>query len=126
MLKKDKISYRYEILDEHLLMYAFLEEKEVGFIELKQIDDYLQIENFCVKENLRNQKIGYHLLKKAKKVGKWCGFHKMKVFPMSDPYPGDSYINDKDLYIIYQKLGFVFKNENPDLNIANEEMNLVF
>lgn len=100
--------------------------KEIGILGFVEGDEgYCRIDFFRVREAEREKGIGRRLLETAIEELRKHGYTEIIVYPKSEPYEGDSYIEPQELYEIYQHLGFCFTEENVDRERCNNEMKLV-
>lgn len=97
---------------------------DVGEIGLAQEHDYFLIRYFQVKEKYRNKGVGKELLNTIIRELQNVNYSYIEVVPNSDPYEGESYIDNEKLYSIYQHLGFEFVDENADPKAYNNKMRL--
>lgn len=108
------------------ILKRLTEKDEIGNIEFNIIEKNItesEIVQFRVREKIRNQSIGKALLTKGKGILiHYYNAEILTVCPISDPYPGESYLPIKDLYHVYQKLGFQLIDKNADLNNACNKM----
>lgn len=112
-----------------LVKYIFkklTENDEIGMIEFNIIKDDInraEITEFRVREKFRKKNIGKSLLTKGKTIlVQYYNAKRLYVCPISDPYSNESCIPKKDLYSIYEKLGFQFKDTNSTLNTSDKQM----
>jgi GNAT superfamily N-acetyltransferase len=103
---------------------GFIRKIEVGEIGLAQSCDYFLIRYFHVKEKYRNKGVGKELLNTIIEELQTENYSYIEVVPNSDPYEGESYIDNEKLYSIYQHLGFEFVDENADPKAYNNKMRL--
>lgn len=117
--------FKISILLKYILK-RLTEKDEIGNIEFNIIEKNItksEIVQFRVREKIRNQSIGKALLTKGKEILiHYYNAEILTVCPISDPYPGESYLPIKDLYHVYQKLGFQLIDKNADLNNAGNKM----
>lgn len=95
-------------------------KEEVGYLHIYRVcDATFQIERFAVKEKYRGKGIGSELLNTLQKKVKKYGGKKIIVYPNSEPYEGECYIERRELYEIYGKLGFRFIDSDVDVEKSN-------
>lgn len=119
--------FKISILLKYILK-RLTEKDEIGNIEFNIIEKNItesEIVQFRVREKIRNQSIGKALLTKGKEILiHYYNAEILTVCPSSDPYPDESYFPIKDLYCVYQKLGFQSINKNADLNKSGNKMHM--
>ena len=110
--------------DEAVAYKGIFEKEEVGRISITPIceEDCYKIGCFRVREKVRKSGIGKKLFGEMIKVVESSGFGSVVVYPNSEPYEGDSYLEPYILYQIYMKLGFKFLNKNVELDKPNIKM----
>lgn len=117
-----KITIKEEALWEVTAYSGIIKRVEIGAIHAREVNDYVQIDGFRVKEGFRGKGIGKRLLEKLVEQAKECENYKMIVFPISDPYPGETIIEPKKLYKIYEKMGFKLENQDEDTSRPGQKM----
>lgn len=85
---------------------------------------YGQVERFCVAPKYRNHGNGKNMLNLAIAELKKLKVAYVMVAPNPEPYEEEEPLSYPILYSIYGKLGFVFLNDNVNLQNPNEEMKL--
>lgn len=83
-----------------------------------------RIQQFMVKEEQRNKRIGRRLFEAGVKKIKKAGGTTIIVYPCPESYPDEDgvAIEIEELYAIYKKLGFAFADENADISKCNQKM----
>lgn len=108
------------------IMKKLTEEDEIGYIEFNIIQKNTiesEIQQFRVKEKFRNQRIGKALITTGKEILiQYYNAEILTVCPISFPYPGESSFPIKNLYFVYQKLGFEPIDKNADLDKSGSKM----
>lgn len=97
---------------------------EVGRIAITPIfeEDCCKIQCFRVREKLRKNGIGKRLLEKMIQQVEDADFKSLVVYPNSEPYDGDSYVEPQQLYMIYKNLGFEFVDERVTMSKPSNKM----
>lgn len=92
-------------------------KQEIGRLELiiDPAADYFRIDGFRVHQKWRNKGVGRRLIQQAKKIVKVNRGKRFLVYPNSEPYGGEDYVDPEVLYRIYQHLGFQMKDLSADL-----------
>ena len=103
---------------------GFIIKKEIGCINIIANPNFgfFKIESFRVKEKYRKTGIGRQLLDAMVHEISKVGGGNLMVYPNSEPYEGDSYINHPNLYQIYEHLGFVLEDPSSDKSRPNHKM----
>lgn len=111
-------------VDEAVAYQGIFEKEEVGRIGITPIfeEDCYKIGCFRVREKVRKSGIGKKLFREMIKVVDNSGFGSIVVYPNSEPYEGDSYLEPQLLYQIYMRLGFEFVDEKVELDKPNSKM----
>ena len=95
--------------------------KEIGFLQINYISDCeYSIDSFRIKNDYRNKGIGRKMLNSAIKRLKELNVIKLSVYPYSDPYEGDPFMEDSLLYKIYKHLGFKTVSIKRELIVEGE------
>ena len=95
---------------------------EIGYLDMICSDNYVQIDHFRVREEERGNGIGRKLMDALLDRLNKAGYTEIVVYPNSEPYEGDSYLEPAKLYEIYGKLGFVLADKNADTSKSNNKM----
>ena len=92
-------------------------KQEIGRLELiiNPTADYFRIDGFRVHQKWRNKGVGRKLIQQAKKIVKVNGGKRFLVYPNSEPYKGEDYVEPEVLYKIYQHLGFQLEDLSADI-----------
>lgn len=92
-------------------------KQEIGRLELiiNPTADYYRIDGFRVHQKWRNKGVGRRLIQQAKKIVKANGGKRFLVYPNSEPYKGEDYVEPEVLYKIYQHLGFQLEDLSADI-----------
>lgn len=92
-------------------------KQEIGRLELiiNPTADYYRIDGFRVHQKWRNKGVGRRLIQQAKKIVKANGGKRFLVYPNSEPYKGEDYVEPEVLYKIYQHLWFQLEDLSADI-----------
>lgn len=101
-------------------------KQEIGRLELiiDPAADYFRIDGFRVHQKWRNKGVGRRLIQQAKKIVKVNGGKRFLVYPNSEPYKGEDYMDSETLYRIYQHLGFQLEDLSADLDKPDHLMTM--
>lgn len=106
---------------------GLIRRREVGMISfnahqsLKSLGK-CRIEAFRVCESERNKGIGKKMFKYIVEQAKKYGIEQIEVYPISEPYNGDSATMCSVLYTIYEHLGFIMVDSSADRNKPANKM----
>lgn len=103
---------------------GIIRKREIGRIGMiANVDTgYFKIEYFRVRQAERGKGIGRRMLLIMLEEMKKVGGTQIIVYPNSEPYENDKYIEPKELYVIYECLGFEMENKKADRNRPNNKM----
>lgn len=99
-------------------------KREIGVITMLAQPDsnYYRLDQFRVKEKVRNRGLGRKLLTKMIEEIRRAGGTSLIVYPNSEPYPGDTEVESEKLYKIYEHLGFALEDPQADRSRPNNKM----
>ena len=98
------------------LQLVAYDKEEIGILEIITHGlDYFKIDKFKVQEKHRKQGVGKKLIESAVEIIKESGGKEIIVFPNSEPYSGESPIDNQQLCEIYEKLGFELIDKPLDI-----------
>lgn len=104
---------------------GILFKKEVGILGFVESDNgYCRIDYFRVREAERGKGIGRKMLERGVEEMRKRGYTEIIVYPSSEPYEEETYVEVPELYEIYKHLGFYFSREDVDTTRLNQEMKL--
>lgn len=104
---------------------GILFKKEVGILGFVEGDNgYCRIDYFRVRETERGKGIGRKMLERGIEELRKHGYTEIIVYPSSEPYEEERYIEASELYEMYMRFGFIFTREDVDIIKLNQEMKL--
>ena len=97
-----------------------INRKIIALLQYKQINNYYQIDRFCVHEDYRQKGYGKLLIEHLVNLAiENMDVQFIQVYPKSEDELSEALIEQPLLYSIYQKYGFVSEDEDFDANQYN-------